>query len=297
MGAHRTGTTTLQRSLQQNHHNLTKNGLIVWGPKTTRGGMFSGLLRGEDAEPDETARLTARNKGVIGIELDRLAGMGISAVLVSEENMLGGIRGNLRAARLYPGLSARLARFADVFGPVCTRVGLAIRPYQDFWASLLAHAIPQGHRMLCEDDLDRLVTQPRSWRDVISDVAKAFPKAEITLWDFNRMIGRPDAQVQILTGGRQTLPLGGGVQRHNASMGRAALRDILAARGGDSAAAIPPGDGRFMPFGTHHIEAMQGQYAADLAWLRTVAVGRLKFVDEVGAPHLDTQHMTKRGFG
>mgnify|MGYP002633337284 CR=1 FL=1 len=297
IGAHRTGTTTLQRSLQQNHHNLTKNGLTLWGPKVTRGGMFSGLLRGADAEPQETARLIARNKGVIRVELDRLATKGQKAVLVSEENMLGGIRGNLRSARLYPDVTARLARFADVFAPVCSRVALVIRPYEDFWASSLAHAIPQGHRMLDEDDLDRLVTQPRTWRGVINDVALAFPRAEIAVWEFDRLIGKTASQLRVLSGGNRALRLQQGAEWHNASKGRAALRAVLADRGGDQAAQIAPGDGRFMPFGAHHIEALRAQYAEDLAWLRDVSVGRLRFVQEVDKVGLGPQGFSKRGFG
>lgn len=297
MGAHRTGTTTLQRSLQQNNQNLTKNGVTVWGPSQTRGGLFSGLLRGLDAEVDETTRLLARNKGVIAIEMERLARKHCHSLLITEENILGGIRGNLRAHQLYPRLDERLARFAEMFGPVCGRIGLAIRPYQDFWASSLAHAIPLGHRLLGEDDFDRLVTQPRTWRRVINDVAAAFPRADIMVWEFGRMVAQPAAQLRILTNGQGKLGAVAPGQQHNASPRRDALRAVLAQRRDGSDGRIAPGDGRFMPMATHQIEAMQAQYDADLAWLRGVAVGRLKFVDMVETFDLAPPDMTKRGFG
>jgi len=297
IGAHRTGTTTLQRNLQQNHHNLMKNGLTVWGPRITRGGLFSGLLRGPEAQGDETARLIARNKGVIRIEMDRLASSGQKAVLVSEENILGGIRANLRRSLLYPGLEARLSGFSDVFGPVCSRVGITIRPYEQYWSSAMAHAIPTGHRVLTEDDLDRLVTQPRSWRRVICDVANAFPRAEIAVWEFGRMVGKPAAQLRILTGGARGFQMRPNDRRHNASPGRDALRAVLADRGGNYAALIASGDGRYMPFGAHHVEAMQARYADDLAWLRGVAVGRLRFVEQVEKIGLPPHKHVKRGFG
>lgn len=297
MGAHRTGTTTLQRSLQQNHHNLMKNGLTFWGPRITRGGLLSGLLRGDDAEPSETRRLIARNTGVIKIEMDRLAAKGQKALIVSEENILGGIRGNLRSSMLYPGLEARLARFADAFGPVCGRIGLVIRPYEDFWASSLAHAIPQGHRMLSEDDLDRLVTQPRRWRQVITDIATAFPRAEIAVWEFAALIGKPSAQLAVLTGGSHRISMRSGNERHNASPGRDALRALLADRGTKEETRIAAGDGRFMPFEAHHVDAMRQAYAEDLAWLRGVTVGRLRFVDRAEPLGPTQLEKSKRGFG
>lgn len=297
MGAHRTGTTTLQRSLQQNAQNLKKNGVTVWGPSETRGRLFSGLLRGFDAEAGETTRLVARNKGVIAIEMDRLARKQCRNLLITEENILGGIRGNLRSHQLYPRLDERLARFAEMFGPVCGRIGLAIRPYQDFWASSMAHSIPLGHRLLDEDDFDQLVTQPRTWRRVINDVAAAFPRADIMVWEFDRMVRQPAAQLKILTNGQLNLHLGLMEQQHNTSPGRDALRSILAQRRDGSEAQIAAGDGRFMPMGAHHIEAMQAQYAIDLAWLRGASVGRLKFVEAVEAFDLAPPEKTKRGFG
>ena len=292
IGAHRTGTTSFQRALQQNQHNLNKNGVTIWGPRVTRGGRFSGLLRGGDEELAETTRLVQRNKGIISIEVERLERAGMHSLLVSEENILGSMRTNLRSSRLYPSLSERLERFALVFGPICTQIGLCIRPYGDFWSSSMAYAIKVGHPVLDEAGLDRLVTQPRGWRRVINDVAAAFPKAEVNVWEFQRLAGKPQAQYRLLVGRRGHLR--GSQDCHNASPGRKALRDILMLRG-DAAGhrAIEPGDGPYMPFGEHHIEAFDAQYAEDLTWLRSRPKTEFKFIEKLG-PELAVHRIAGR---
>lgn len=296
IGAHRTGTTTLQRSLQQNRHNLTKNGTIVWGPSVTRGGMFSGLLRANHADDDQTQRLIDRNRGVISIELERLAQRGVKRLIVSEENILGSMRNNLRSGMLYPDLGKRLVRFQQVFGSVCTRVAMAIRPYEDYWASAIAYAIPAGHRAMGPDDLDRLVTQPRSWRRVISDVAAAFPGGEVAVWEFDQMIGHPERQFRVLTGDEGRIRPSGDI--HNASVGREALREVLTDRGDLAAAeAIGPGSGRYMPFAGHHIDALEARYQEDQAWLRAGPVAPVSFVEGVRNSASFPSGIAKRGFG
>lgn len=278
IGAHRTGTTSFQQTLRQNQHNLARNGVSFWGPRTTRGGRFSGLFAPEGPGIDAEV---ARRRGAISIELLRMKKAGQRALLVSEENMLGSMRTNLRLTRLYPGLSERLGRFARVFDGACNRVGLAIRPFEDYWSSSMAYAIKAGHSVLGPDDLDRLVTQPRSWRHVVNDIAAAFPGVEVCIWEFDRLIGRPQAQYGLLMGGHgRVQPM---VEKMNASPGRAALREVLMLRDDQQAAqSIAPGNGRYMPFDEHHLAALQSQYAEDLAWLRSRPTTEFRFTEKAG---------------
>lgn len=296
IGAHRTGTTSLQRALQQNRHNLKKNGVVVWGPRETRDGLFSGLLGGAGQDDAAMQRLIDRNRGAIRMEMQRLKGQGMTTLLVSEENILGSMRTNLRSRFLYPGLQERLGRFSAVFGASLKRVGMAIRPYQDYWASALSYAIRAGHAPLCEDDLDRLVTQPRNWQRVIGEVAAACPQAKIAVWEFGHLIGRPQAQFRLLMGGQGWIkPM---AERHNASPGREVLRALLIERGDPAAAAvIAPGDGAYRPFGDHHNAAFLAQYQTDLAWLRGRSTGEISFRDGVETVLPPPLNLAKRGFG
>ena len=267
IGAHRTGTTSLQRALNRNRRNLIQNRVAYWGPGVTRSGRFSGLLRGPGLEAGETARRIARDRGVIALELQRLQARGLEALLISEENILGSMGANLRSGLLYPGLAERLGRFRAAFGDRCTRIGLAIRPLDAYWASALAYGLEAGVARFGAGTAAQLAGQPRNWRQVIADIAGAFPAAELLVWEFDRLKGRPNAQYRLLSGRRGSI-LGSG-HAHNASPGRAALRALLAERGSNAEAArIGTGDGRFMPFSARQRESLAWRYQQDIDWLR-----------------------------
>lgn len=291
IGAHRTGTTSFQRALHQNQHNLIKSGVTVWDPRITRAGRFSGLL---GPQKPETGKLLKRNLGVLMFEMDRLADIGQKTLLVSEENLMGSMRANLRQTRLYPGLEDRMARLAGVYGSVCQKIGLCIRPYEDYWASAMAYAIKAGHRVLDEDGLDRLVTQPRSWRNVVSDVAKAFPNAEVIVWEFDRFIGRPNAQYRLLAGNIGRLqPM---AERFNASPDKSVLREVLSLRGDQTGIAeIGLENGRYAPFGAHHLVAFQAQYQEDLDWLRGRPRAEFDFIEQAPMPDAPVHRLAGGG--
>lgn len=278
IGAHRTATRSFQLILHRNRQALSQSGIAFWGPERTRGGLMSGLLKGTRTHTPDVQAEQARNAGLILVEMARLQRAGTRQLLVSEENILGSLRGNFQVSMLYPGARQRLARFASAFGSDCRRIGLSIRPYQDYWASALAHAIPRGLAAPDEGDLDRLVTQPRSWRRVIEDVAAAFPGVEIAVWEFDRLKARPQAQMRLLTGAGGAF-LRAGIHA-NAAPDRAELRRALIERGKTAAAAmVPAGSGPYQPFAAHHMDALQAQYHDDLAWLRRCSLARIRFDD------------------
>ncbi len=294
VGAHRTGTTSLQRALHQNRQKLKKNETVFLGPQQMRGGRFSGLLRATGMKDAETKRLTQRSEGVISIELERLAKVGVERLIVSEENILGSVRNNLRTAFLYPRLAERLARFSRAFGGSTHRIGLAIRLYEDYWASSLAFVIPKGRAAPSNSDLDCLVEQPGGWRRVISDIAEAFPTAQVSVWEFDRLIERPQAQFRVLTRAKGHIrPL---AEKHNPSAPREELRELLRLRGEHEAAnAISAGNGRNMLFAGHHIQALQARYQEDLAWLRAKSPMRMSFVDKATPDAFATTQIEQRG--
>ncbi len=274
IGAHRTGTTALQRRLSEQRATLRRQGIALWTPEITRSHLFDGLTDGPEVAPDTHMRRLHRSSAIIAIEIERLAADGFDLLLVSEENILGSIRRNLRMRALYPDLSERLARFSRVFGPSCRRIGLCIRPYEDYWSSALSYSIRAGGEVPDAGCLEQLARQPRSWRDVVKDIVHAFPESEIVIWEFDRLIGRPNAQFRLLTGGRGRIPRGAGrkaERRINAAPDRAALRELLIGRGdGAGAARLTPGKGRYRPFAANLGQLMNARYQADIDWLRSV---------------------------
>ncbi len=285
LGAHRCGSTTLQRYLDRNAAALARAGLEIWTPGRTRGGLFSGLLQCPRRVTLDGERRGARATGLIRLEAARLARAGARQLLVSDENMIGAIRDNLRAGQLYPLAHERLLRFRNGFAD-CRRIGIAIRGYDGYWASSLAYAVAAGHRMPDRETLDRLVTQPRRWRHLVADVVRVFPSAQITVWSFEALAGRPEAQLDLLTGDScAALRLVGARDWRNAAPRRDALRRMLAQRGDAAgAAALPPGDDRWMPFDAAQRAKLRADYRVDLAWLASGAQGLARLAGPMPVP-------------
>ncbi len=280
LGAHRTGTTTLQTYLESNRDNLNEIGTEFWGPNRTRSGLFSGLIKTPDGISPDAMRRGARSLGLIRIEMNRLDLAGGKSLIVSEENMIGVMRNNLITGLLYPDAKTRLDRFAEAFGFRCRRITLSIRSYEKYWASVLAFMLQQGWKAPDASALDRLVTQPRRWRDVISDVASVFPAAELVVWPFEGFVGQPDQQLALLNGGVVPATMRGRRDWHNASAGCAKLRQVLFDRGDMAHAADLPNDcSRWQPFKPHHIAALRAQYVDDITWLQGGADGIATYVE------------------
>lgn len=277
LGAHRTATTTLQRRLGDAHVALHGAGLAYWGPKRLRAGLFDGLYEGTPALPP---RRPGRALGRIALNLAEAQGAGATTLLVSEENMLGTMRLITQAGRLYPGAGERVARFAAGFDGHDLTLGLSIRCYDAFWASVLGWRMRRGGPLPLPSLCDRLVTQPRRWRHVIADLAHAVPQARIAVWTHEAMAGQPDAVVARLIDRPFALRPPCGWANPGAPL--AELRTYLDDIGADPALARGAA-GRFMPFDIYQRAAMRAQYAEDLAWLAQGAGGMATQIDEAGA--------------
>jgi hypothetical protein len=248
VGAHRTASTTFQKTLGANGAALAAAGVAYWGPKYTRAGLFGGLI-GRPGAVDSAARATGlRRVARCAREVERA---GARVLIVSEENALGSMRAALTGQGFYNDAGARVAALAEAFGDHPVRIGMAIRAQAEWWRSVDAFGAGRIGIMR-RVPLDDLAEEPRAWRDVIGDVAaRAGP---VAVWSHEAMADRPDAVLARLTGKAPTIrPLGG---RKNASdpARRATLRASTIAR-------------------------LDRRYRADLDWLRAGADGQAEFMD------------------
>lgn len=298
LGAHRTASTSLQHYLRRNAGALAKSGIGVWEPRDTRDGLLTGVIPVPGRrDPAEQLR---RARGRIALHLHKARAAGARVLIVSDENMLGAPRRNLGDHALYAGAGLRMARFADAFGGRVGRVALCVRELDSYWSSVLAFSVARGHRVPQGADIAALVANPRSWRDVITDLACALPDAEIMVLPHEESAGRPEYRLAAMTG----RPVAGLPRAHAGDwLNRAPmlgdLRAVVAARGGDPL-RLGEGadDARWQPFTPVQSAALREAYADDLFWLRAGADGMATLIEETG-PAKAGRHppagQTKRG--
>lgn len=298
IGAHRTATTSFQAYLRSQSDELARWGVCVLEPRRTRSGLFAGIAPAPG--PGYVRKPARRARGRIALELARAAEAGTETLVISDENMLGSVRDNIRRGRLYAAAGERLARYAEAFDGHVTRVVLSIRNLDHFWASSIAYGVGRGHAIPSPDKLGQIAAGRRSWRDVITDLSCALPGTEIRVLPFEEFAGRPDALLR--SGADCYAPTEHRSDWLNRAPDSETLRAILAERGVPRD-AIPGGTpARWQPFAADQAAALRELYADDLHWLAAGADGLAQLTEETGrtrtgkTPHPDGRKTTtKRG--
>lgn len=273
IGAHRCATTSFQDYLRHNAAELAQQKIGFWGPRRTRNGLFSGIL------PMVTAAngrdLEQRAIGRVRMHLGQSYDLGLEHLIISDENMMGTVRENLRLGDLYCGVGERMARFEQAFAGRVTDVVVNLRSLETYWASALAYGVSRGHRVPSHGMITRLASSPRSWRDVLTDVAAAVPCARIWALPFETYGGRPEAQLQAITGAEA--PKAHARICLNAAPRLEELRQQLQSAVADR---LPQGEGRWQPFDEAQVADLRERYADDLMWLAAGGDGLVSLKDD-----------------
>ncbi len=277
LGVHRTGTTTFQSYLRERRDVLSNAGVEYWGPGMTRKGLFDGvipkpMMRFQRRDP------ASRAEGRIKLRLDGLRAKGRSHLLVSEENMMGSMRSNLLEGELYPAAGERISRFVRAFGEQVDHITLTIRSPERYWASVMNFLVAKGQPVPSQRKMDAIVGSPRTWRQVITDLACAAPDATICVVPFESTYANP--QTLMRSGARLPVALQGGYEWLNKSPGLPQLRRLLIERGQDDG-QLPEGTQNWMPFDAAQIAKFQETYSDDLFWLAQGANGLATLTEEV----------------
>jgi hypothetical protein len=285
IGAHRTASTSFQAYMRCNGTALAHDGIGFWGPLRTRGGVLSGVI--PILSPVPPKRQLKQARGRILTQLAEAQERGFSQLIISDENIIGAPRQNLRAKSLYGGIGERLARFHHAFDGRITRVVLSIRSLDNLWSSTLAYAVKRGHSMPSDELLEKIASGPRTWREVITDVACAMPDVEIQVMPFETYAGQPEAKLRLMIGGARKVPLKHHRKWLNRAPDQSQIHEILADRGVSAvelAEANLAGEGRWQPFNGDQIARLRENYHDDLYWLRAGADGLATLTEETG-PH------------
>lgn len=275
IGAHRTGTTSFQAYVRQNRDFMRARRIGFWGPMRTRKGLFHGI----QPAMGQGASAATRARGRVQLNLEKSERNGIRTLLVSDENMLGTMRRNMRERSLYRDVGERMARYAAAFDGRIDTIVLSTRALNHFWSSAAAFCVSRGHVALQPDELLRVAYGPRTWRDVIADVACAVPDARIVVVPFERTAGRPDAMFRGTTG--LFGPRNAAETWLNRSPSAPELRTMLEERGDDPdlVSGLSP---RWTPFDPSAIAAMREAYMDDIHWLTAGADGLATLTEDLG---------------
>jgi len=273
IGAHRCATTTFQYYLRNNADRLRELRVGFWGPRRTRKGLFSGIQPGGLPLPGRDP--AQRGNGRVRLACARSAAAGIEHLVVSDENMLGTMRDNLRTSTLYGSAGERMARYAQAFQGRLTQVVLNIRSLDYFWASGMGYALSRGHGLPSEGLLHRVSVSPRSWRDVITDISCALGDVPLWVLPFEGYAGRPDDQLAAITGGE--VPSGHARAWLNATPHLPELRMMVEPA---MRHRLPRGTGRWIPFDVAQTAALREHYADDIMWLMAGADGLARMISD-----------------
>ncbi len=295
LGAHRTGSTSFQTTLRRNLPALNRAGLAFWGPHRTRGGLFAGVMPQKgDVRAGDAAR---RARGRVQLRLQKAHDSGALALLVSDENMIGSVRSNMRTRALYPDIGDRVARYAALFDGQITRLVLSIRSQDTYWPSAIAYGVARGHPVPKPAALSAIAVARRTWRDVITDLARAVPRAQIVVAPFEDFAGKPTALLREATDRDVTLT--DGDMWLNRTPDAAQLRDILTDRG-DAAVMMLPRRGAWQPFNPEQRASLREAYADDMHWLIAGADGLATLTedpDRIGAGQTPPMGPNAKGQG
>lgn len=265
IGAHRTASTTLQKTMGANGAVLAAANVVYWGPKRTRAGLFHGLI-GAAGTLDARARAAGLRR--VANRVRQAERTGARLLLVSEENCLGSMRAALAGGGLYGDGAARVAAILPAFEGRDVTLALGLRALDDWWSSVQAFRRARGGAEARGETFD---PGSRSWRDVVTDLETATDAGRIALWRHERMAARPDLVVAALTGvAAERIAMS---EPRNVSRGSGGANDAHGMDGMVRTCASVPTD--------PSIRAMlRRRYDADVAWLGAGGSRRVQLIDE-----------------
>ena len=286
LGAHRTGSTTLQGILDANAEMLAATGVrVLTPPRPGKRGVAT--VRDVVRQVKRTSRLpVARlrrwaNRRAGAALRETLAGAK-GRVVISDEMLLGRAYGRDGTA-LYPDLAELLGGFREALDRPVGEVSITLRAYDGFLVSVYAmRAVYAGPQPEFEALRARLLAVERGWPVVLEEIAARFPEARLQVstveeTPLERRLGQlvgPAAAARLRYDADARSNLAPSLPAITAARTRR-LRHAEA----DALIAAHAGGARFDPLTDAERDRLRARYAADLATLRTHPRWRLDDAD------------------
>lgn len=233
LGAHRTGTSTLQKFLSLNQSALLQSGVQTVIPP------YSRQINPEDIHIDQPK------------------------FLISEENMLGTMENNLWQEGLYPDAQKQLQRYQNLMAD-SDKILFSIRNYVDFWTSVFFYCAKSQNILLTKDKLEELVNTSRGWKDVIQDIRHVAPNAEIIVRAHEWKIDNPKQQLLKVTGWSEFRAMKSVKSVHNARPNLKAILPTILSAQKDAKQTQQDLIDVFEPFSEEHATLLNQKYLDEL---------------------------------
>jgi len=176
IGAHKTATTHLQRSLSDQADALRAVGVRFFGPPYFRNGATIATrfgLKG-DVTPDQAQTTFARMAG------------DATRVVISEENFIGTMHNRFAqmAFPLYPEASTRIAAFADRVAADGVDVFLGLRNPAHYISSCYAQALIGGHKVVLDEVKAHNKINSIDWAELVARIKASDRVRSLTVWRY-----------------------------------------------------------------------------------------------------------------
>ncbi|MCF3638584.1 hypothetical protein LXM94_01195 [Rhizobium sp. TRM95111] len=191
LGAHKTGTSFLQKVLRDNRAVLAANGILVPDLSELRAGFtprFDRAVRlgGVAARLSEPLLAAHLRPLIPAAGAARLA-------IVSDENLSGVINDNTKGRGLYPAAALRAKTLAHLLSAHEVHWYVCIRNYADY----LVSAYLQGASRRKMPDFDAYLADcmrsERGWADWVRDLVDLAGPDRVTVWTYERFRRSPQA--------------------------------------------------------------------------------------------------------
>lgn len=176
VGAHKTATTHLQRSLSKQSDLLQDRGVRFFGPPYFRKGASLDVrfgLQGDVSAPQAQATFA------------QMAG-DARRVIISEENFIGTMHNRFAqmAFPLYPGASDRIDALAAQIAPEGLDVFLGLRDPADYINSCYCQALIGGHKVILEEVKAHNRISAIDWPDLVARIRATKSVRKLIVWRY-----------------------------------------------------------------------------------------------------------------
>jgi hypothetical protein len=169
IGAHRTGTSSLQACLAENLARLGEMGFAFWGPPVLRDAPFTKIVKNtRQAKGDGS--LSRQRDAIRGL-VDEIARSGRD-LIVSDENICGTMTTNIARGTLYHKARQRMRIFSRLFAGHDLTSLFTLRETADYWLSCYGYMQKQDAPDQAQRTRLALASRAQGWAHVVTELRR-----------------------------------------------------------------------------------------------------------------------------